>query len=116
MKKTIANIKQDKLIKLGLDVKDAYILSYIKELCSSDASFQKIINNKIFYHIDYENIADYLPALNINCLRTMGRRFSKYEKLGFITKHLHKDFNHKNRLLEGTFTYVFLEEKFQDLF
>lgn len=35
MKYTISDVQQEKLIALGLDIKDAFLLSYIKDLAGA---------------------------------------------------------------------------------
>lgn len=116
MKYTIADVQQDKLIELGLDVKDAFIITYIKELCGSKKIIQKIVGGKPFYWIDYKNISIYLPVLGLNCIRAISKRFSKYEELGLITRHMHKKFNHVTGVVEGSYNFICFEEKFQELF
>lgn len=116
MKYTIADVQQDKLIELGLDVKDAFIITYIKELCGSKKIIQKTLIDKTFYWIDYKNISVYLPVLGLNCIRAISKRFSKYEELGLITRHMHKKFNHVTGVVEGSYNFICFEEKFQELF
>lgn len=116
MKYTISDVQQEKLISLGLDLKDAYILSYIRDLAGAKKIIKKVLNNEIYYWIDYDNIPQYLPILGINCTRTIGRRFTKYEELGLITKYNHKNFNRVTGTVDGTFTFISFQDKFQELF
>ncbi|MGL5055053.1 MAG: hypothetical protein ACRC54_05150 [Fusobacteriaceae bacterium] len=116
MKYTISDVQQEKLIELGLDVKDAFLLSYIKDLTGAKKIIKKLINNETYYWIDYDNIPTYLPILGLNCVRTIGRRFTKYEELGLISKYIHKNFNHITGTVDGSYTFIAFQDKFQELF
>jgi len=109
-KYTIADVQQEKLMEWGLDIKDAFILSYLRELSQLDTIIKKEIDDKTFIWIDYDALLSYLPVLNISNSEVIGRRFKKYEKAGLLVKHLHKT------KVYGTYTFFYLEDKFFDLF
>lgn len=110
MKYTIGEVQQDKLMEYGLDIKDAFILSYIKEINQLEKIIRKTIDGKSFMWIDYEKLITYLPALKIKAIDSMYRRFKKYEDLGLLEKHLHRTAIH------GTYTFFYLNKKFSTLF
>ena len=108
-KYTIADVQQDKLLKLGLDLKDAFILSYLREMTQLKKIIKKTVDNKSFTWIDYEKLMNYLPVLKINTVDAMYRRFKRYEDTGLVLKHIHK-------AMQGSYTFFHFEEKFFDLF
>ena len=106
----IADVQQDKLLDLGLDLKDAFILSYLREMSQLNNIIKKVVDSKTFIWIDYDKLLGYLPVLKISNSEVIGRRFKKYEKTGLLTKHLHKT------IIHGTYTFFNLEDKFFNLF
>jgi len=110
IKYTIGAVQQNKLIEYDLDIKDAFILSYIKEINQLKNIIRKTVDGKSFMWIDYEKLISYLPALKIKTIDAMYRRFKKYEDLGLLTKHLHRTAIH------GTYTFFHLKDLFSNLF
>lgn len=110
LKYTIADVQQDRLLELGLDLKDAFILSYLRELASSENIIDMNMEGKRYIWLDYDSLISYLPVLKINNLEVIGRRFKKYTNLGLIKKHLHKTLKY------GTYTFFHLEPNFSSLF
>lgn len=110
MKYTIGAVQQQQLIKHDLDIKDAFIITYLKEITTSKKLINKTIAGKKYVWIDYQSLIDYLPALKINSKDVIARRMAKYEKLGLIKKHLHKT------MAYGVYTFFHLEEKFNTMF
>ena len=106
----IADIQQDKLLHMGLDLKDAFILSYLREMSQLNNIIKKVVDKKTFIWIDYDKLLSYLPVLKISNSEVIGRRFKKYEKAGLLIKHLHKT------IIHGTYTFFYLEDNFFDLF
>ena len=46
IKYTIASVQQEKLIELDLDIKDAFILSYLKDTIGANSKFiSKVVEN-----------------------------------------------------------------------
>jgi hypothetical protein len=110
MKYTIGAVQQQQLIKHDLDIKDAFIITYLKEITTSKKLINKTIAGKKYVWIDYQSLIDYLPALKINSKDVIARRMAKYEKLGLIKKHLHKT------MAYGVYTFFHLEGKFNTMF
>lgn len=115
IKYTIGAVQQSKALEYGLDLKDAFILTYLKELTSKKL-IQKVIDNNIYYWIDYDALIDYMPLLGISTSKVLGRRFAKYEELGFIKRHLHKSYSKAKGQFSGSWTFIMFEEKFNELF
>ena len=115
IKYTIGAVQQSKALEYGLDLKDAFILTYLKELTSKKL-IQKVIDNNTYYWIDYDALIDYMPLLGISTTKVLGRRFAKYEELGFIKRHLHKSYSKAKGQFSGSWTFIMFEEKFNELF
>lgn len=115
IKYTIGAVQQSKALKYDLDLKDAFILTYLKELTSKKL-IQKVIDNNTYYWIDYDALIDYMPLLGISTSKVLGRRFAKYEELGFIKRHLHKSYSKAKGQFSGSWTFIMFEEKFNELF
>ncbi len=105
----IADIQQDKLLKLGLDLKDAYILTYLKDMNQVEKIIRKEVDGEIYIWVDYKKLMAYLPILKINTVDAMYRRFKKYAGLGLIKKYIHKT-------RTGTYTFFHLKGSLFDLF
>jgi hypothetical protein len=110
VKYTIGEVQQHKLIEFGLDIKDAFIISYLKDMKTWKNILEKSVNADIYMWVDYSKLLSYLPALKINTNDVLSRRLKKYEGLGLIKRHLHKN------LVYGSYNFIFLEEKFNTLF
>lgn len=115
IKYTIGAVQQSKALEYGLDLKDAFILTYLKELTSKKL-IQKVIDINTYYWIDYDALIDYMPLLGISTTKVLGRRFAKYEELGFIKRHLHKSYSKAKGQFSGSWTFIMFEEKFNELF
>lgn len=115
IKYTIGAVQQSKALEHDLDLKDAFILTYLKELTSKKL-IQKVIDNNTYYWIDYDALIDYMPLLGISTSKVLGRRFAKYEELGFIKRHLHKSYSKAKGQFSGSWTFIMFEEKFNELF
>ena len=115
IKYTIGAVQQSKALEFGLDLKDAFILTYLKELTSKKL-IQKVIDNNTYFWIDYDALIDYMPLLGISTSKVLGRRFAKYEELGFIKRHLHKSYSKAKGQFSGSWTFIMFEEKFNELF
>lgn len=115
IKYTIGAVQQSKALEYDLDLKDAFILTYLKELTSKKL-IQKVIDNNTYYWIDYDALIDYMPLLGISTSKVLGRRFAKYEELGFINRHLHKSYSKAKGQFSGSWTFIMFKEKFNELF
>lgn len=117
IKYTIASVQQEKLIELDLDIKDAFILSYLKDTIGANSKFiSKVVDNEIYYWIKYSSLIAYLPILKIENEKVIARRFSEYEKLGLIKRHIHKVTNKITKAFVGNYTFINLTDKFSELF
>lgn len=117
IKYTIASVQQEKLIELDLDIKDAFILSYLKDTIGANSKFiSKVVDNEIYYWIKYSSLISYLPILKIENEKVIARRFTEYEKLGLIKRHIHKVTNKITNTFVGNYTFINLTDKFSELF
>lgn len=115
VKYKIGAVQQLKAIELNLDLKDAHILTYIRDL-STVKTVNKIVDGKKFFWLDYEKISIYIPLLEINNLKVMGRRMKKYEDLGLLKRHIHTTFDKTAGHFTGSYTFICLTNKFIELF
>ena len=106
IKYTIGAVQQSKALEYDLDLKEL----------TSKKLIQKVIDNNTYYWIDYDALIDYMPLLGISTTKVLGRRFAKYEELGFIKRHLHKSYSKAKGQFSGSWTFIMFEEKFNELF
>lgn len=98
------------------DLKDAYILTYLKDIFASRKMITKDVDGKIFKWVDYNRLLTYLPLLGINNQKVLSRRFQKYEEYGLIARHIHKKYNKATMEFGGSYTFLHLQDSFYDLF
>lgn len=113
--------KKLKLLKAKLkdkifDLKDAYILTYIKDLFPSRKLIKKNVENLEYKWIEYQSLIDYLPLLGINNQKVICRKFQKFEEFGLIKRHTHRTFNKLTKTFTGSFTFIYLCDDFYKLF
>ena len=114
---TIGAVQQNKLLELSLDIKDAYILTYLKDIIGgSNKIISKVVDGEVYYWIKYENIIKYLPILKIDNLKVISRRLARYDELGLIKRHIHRPFNQMQGTFKGAYTFICLTEDFASLF
>ncbi len=114
---TIGAVQQNRLLDLGLDIKDAYILTYLKDIIGgSNKIISKIVDDEVYYWIKYENIIKYLPILKIDNLKVISRRLARYDELGLIKRHIHRPFNQMQGTFKGAYTFICLTKDFASLF
>lgn len=114
MKYTIEGFQQEILIQYNLDSVDAIILRYIIDFFNTGAMNHKIIDNQIYFWLNFGSVIEALPILNIKETRGISRRFIKYEKCGLIKKCTVKGtdiFLNRGKQIErkGTFTYFTID-------
>lgn len=110
IKYTVGAVQQDKLLELGLDLKDAYIISYLNDMRKWNNLLEKTVDGDKYMWVDYSKILTFLPALKIQSKDVLSRRFKKYEGLGLIKRHLHKN------MVYGSYNFVFLTPEMNTLF
>lgn len=114
---TIGAVQQNKLLELSLDIKDAYILTYLKDIIGgSNKIISKVVDGEVYYWIKYENIIKYLPILKIDNLKVISRRLARYDELGLIKRHIHRPFNQIQGTFKGAYTFISLTAEFSSLF
>lgn len=115
-KYTIGDVQQQKLLELDLDIKDAFILTYIRDLAGADSIISKVVDGESYYWIDYQKMVDYMPILAIGNIKVIGRRITTYQNLGLVKRHLHKNFNQTSGRASNNYTFITITPKFKELF
>lgn len=77
MKYTINGFSQSELVKKKLDAVDSLLLRYFIDFKDSGKMVKKIVDNEIYYWLDYDTIIRALPILNLNKPDSIYRRFKK---------------------------------------
>lgn len=98
------------------DLKDAYILTYLKDLFGSRKMITKEVNGKIFKWVEFDKIMSYLPLLGLTSHRSISRRFQKYEEYNLLLRHSHKTHNKVTGEFSGSYTFIFLQDSFYKIF
>lgn len=98
------------------DLKDAYILTYLKDLFGSRKMITKEVDGKIFKWVEFDKIMSYLPLLGLTSHRSISRRFQKYEEYNLLLRHSHKTHNKVTGEFGGSYTFIFLQDSFYKIF
>lgn len=102
------NINQRAFVEVApeLDIKDALIISFLKDFCGVDDKRIKQMNyeedGKVYRYtwINLKHLIKEMPLLAIKDIPAISVRISKIEKAGFIKKHLSPDNSLYIRLTE----------------
>lgn len=86
MKWTTQGLQMDELCRLQFDTVDVTILRYIIDFFSTNKMYMKVVDDKIYFWINYQTILNDLPILRINNRRTLARRFDNYVEKGLMHK------------------------------
>ena len=114
MKYTIHGLQQDKLLKNELDNDDALILSVIKSMYSSASVDFEIIEGDRFIWVDQTRLLELIPIVGSS--RKLKRRLKRLEDLGIIKKKiLYSKLNQRGQVIKGTYSYINVTEKLDDL-
>ena len=98
------------------DLKDAYILTYLKDIFPNKKIITKEVEGLSFKWIDFSKLLNYLPLLGIGNKDVLGRKFKKYEEYGLIKRHIHTGVNRLTKSFSGSFTFVHLTDNFYYFF
>lgn len=90
MKYTIEGLQQEVLIAWNLDGIDAIILRYVIDFWHSGSMVKIIYKEKEYLWINYQNIIDNLPCINIKNKISLSRRFKKYINCGLMDHYTYK--------------------------
>lgn len=108
MKYTIFGVNQEKLIKLNLKIKDAFIISKLNDLFLSQKTTTIQIEDKKFYLIVVDDIIKKYPILRLN-KNSLLSRIGKLVKKGVLEK------KHENTTI-GSFAYYRGKKLFHEMF
>jgi uncharacterized phage protein (TIGR02220 family) len=106
MKYTIMGFRQEKLVKLGLDIIDATILRYFIDFKESNGMKVKKIEENIYYWLRYDGVLREFPIFNMKKC-TVQSRFFKLRDAGVLT--------HQVIRAGGTYSYFGIGEKYEEL-
>ena len=87
MKYTIEGLRQDVMVELGLDAVDAVIVRWFADFIHSGSMREHRKDDKSYWWLSYQHVADELPIIGIDNARTIGRRFRKYVDCGLLARH-----------------------------
>lgn len=91
MKYTIAGLQQSKLVELGLDIADAYILRWVIDFWHSGRMTKVLFEYEEYIWIKYQKVIDELPIMGIKSRRSIENRFKKYVSCGLMKHYTLKE-------------------------
>lgn len=105
MKKSMFGFYQDKLIELGLEIKDIIILRAVKDAIESGALLKKEVDGQEYHWVKASHILDSYPLLDLKTTDSVRRRLKKLVDKGLLTYKLVKEngtfsFYNKTKLLD----------------
>jgi uncharacterized phage protein (TIGR02220 family) len=107
MKYTVMGFSQEKLIELGLDMKDAMILRYFIDFKDTKKMRCEVIDGETYHWVKYEGIAEEYPILKLSNEDSVYRRLKKLVKASIL--------KHKTIKNKGTYSYYALGESYLEL-
>lgn len=99
---------KDKLVPLKLDVTDLLILQHLADFPNRKKIIKTIIDDKMFFWVDYKTLIEELPILDIK-KQALSDRLSKLVELGVIEKRI---ISHNGY---GNSTFFRMGEKYESL-
>lgn len=99
---------EDKLVPLKLDVTDLLILQHLADFPNRKKIIKTIIDDKMFFWVDYKTLIEELPILDIK-KQALSDRLSKLVELGVIEKRI---ISHNGY---GNSTFFRMGEKYESL-
>lgn len=107
MKHTIEGFSQKKMVELGLNVKDAFILRWFIDCRNRMRQRHFDVLGRCLYQVNYQAVLDDLPALGIKTTDRVQRLFKKYVDLGLL--------EHETLRVGGTFAYYGVKQTLLDM-
>lgn len=106
MKQTMMGFQQEKLMELGLDVRDAAILRYFVDSKNTNLMKSEVEDGQTYYWVRYEAVINELPLLGLK-KQAVRKRFYNLRDAGVLTHYVKK--------VGGTYSYFGIGEKYLDL-
>lgn len=106
MKFTLMGFSQQGLINLGMDTIDAMLLRYFVDFKATNRMKFEMIEDKLFFWVNYDNVLKEFPILNMK-KRTIQTRFLKLRDAGVLTHYLKKE--------GGTYSFFGIGDKYEEL-
>ena len=100
----------EKEITQTLGIDDLYILNRLFSFRGSLKTINKIIDNKVFFWINYKTLLENMPILDMNT-ESLGKRFKKYEEMGLIERAKENEANG----IKGCFSFVHITGRLEDI-
>lgn len=107
MKNSILGFSQEKLMKFGLDIKDAMLLRYFVDFRGTGKMKSIIIDDICYYWLCYDSLRNDIPILGINTNDGLRKRLKKLENKKIL--------GHYHKLEGGSYSYYSLGENYIDL-
>jgi hypothetical protein len=98
---------QQKLLDFNLDLTDALILRYFIDFKNTDVMKSEIVDNKVFYWVDYKTLMKEIPVIRISHRNSLMNRLKKLVEKGILV--------HYTKKLGGTWSYYNLGENYKIL-
>ncbi|WP_346936750.1 conserved phage C-terminal domain-containing protein [Clostridium sp.] len=106
MKHTIMGFRQEKLVKLGLDIIDASILRYFIDFKDSNGMNTRKVDGKLYYWLRYDAVLKEFPIFRMKKC-TVQSRFFKLRDAGVLTHLVVRE--------KGTYSYFGIGENYEEL-
>lgn len=106
MQFTIYGYNQIKLLDLGLDTTDIVLLRYVETFINSGNMLKESFNGETYYWLNYKNIVEDLPILNL-------KKDAIYRRLRYMTSV--NILNHITVKNKGVYSYYALGSKYKNL-
>lgn len=99
---------EDKLVHLKLDITDLLILQHLADFPNRKRIVKTIIDDKMFFWVDYKTLIEELPILDIK-KQALSDRLSKLVELDILEKHIISQNGY------GNSTFFRMGEKYESL-
>lgn len=106
MQFTVYGYNQIKLVELGLDTTDIVLLRYVEKFINSGNMVEKNFKGEIYYWLNYKNIVEDLPILNL-------KKDAIYRRLRYMTSL--NLLNHITVKDKGIYSYYKLGTEYKNL-
>lgn len=109
MKWTILGFSQEEMIKANMDILDAAILRYFIDFKDDGEMVTRIIDNKLFYWLKYDNLLSEMPSLKIKSKDALRRRLKKLVECKILDSRCLKEKG------KGTFSFYAVGSNYKNL-
>jgi hypothetical protein len=107
MKYNVLGFSQERLIALGLDLKDAALLRELMDFKATGQMTEKVIHGNVMFWVKYDNLLEQLPIIGIVSADVLARRLRIMHRAGLL--------DHETVRNKGTFSYYAFTDKLREL-